>query len=119
MNNNFGGQAKEKEDNLSVAKKTISERWMELDQIKHRHSNDLKHILNFNEGPTQGYMYKRGLSNKNISTATKVKRISTKFLREKKAAERVHPKYQNLAALNKINNNQAKLFVGPKTKVYN
>lgn len=72
---------------FNEGKKTITEKWHEIDKKRVQHSNDLKHILNFNEYPSQGFMYKRGLSNKNISTANKVKRISTKYLREKKPVQ--------------------------------
>ena len=55
-----------------------------IDENKAKKTNDLINMLNSNnEYQSNGYMYKRGVSNKNLSSSNKVKRISTKFMRDK------------------------------------
>lgn len=66
-----------------------------IGEKKIKNSNELINLLNSNnEYQSQGYMYKRGMSNKNLPSSSKVKRISTKYLREKNNSN-VFSKIQN------------------------
>ena len=87
---------KQNNDNITQAQKTITDKWADFGELKNKHSSDLRRILNNNHNEYQphNYINNRGLSNKNISTVSKVKRISTKYLREKDKLP--VPKYQHL-----------------------
>lgn len=61
---NFAKSVKQSQGELSAARKTITEKWLDLDKKKDKDTVDLKKMLSANEYQHTGFMYKRTIEKK-------------------------------------------------------